>query len=72
VCSLVGDYAKEEEVVCELETEKITVSVKAPVSGTVTKHLFEEGQDVRKGEPLFEMVCSLPSLSFATLIAFCL
>lgn len=32
-----------------------TVSVRAQVSGTVTKVFFKEGQDVREGEPLFSV-----------------
>ncbi len=32
-----------------------TVSVKAQVSGMLAKVLFTEGQDVRKGQPLFEI-----------------
>jgi hypothetical protein len=66
-----------DEVVCVLETEKVTVDVKAPVAGIVTKYLFEVGSDIRKGQALFEMVralrCLFPPLfcfSFSDVVSF--
>jgi pyruvate dehydrogenase E2 component (dihydrolipoamide acetyltransferase) len=38
-----GDKVTAGEALLEIETEKITCEVEAPVSGTVTKLLFPEG-----------------------------
>jgi 2-oxoglutarate dehydrogenase E2 component (dihydrolipoamide succinyltransferase) len=51
----VGDFVKAEEVVGVLETEKVTVDVKAPVSGYITAIVKQPGEDVRKGDAVFEM-----------------
>jgi 2-oxoglutarate dehydrogenase E2 component (dihydrolipoamide succinyltransferase) len=51
----VGDFVRAEEVVGVLETEKVTVDVKAPVSGYITAITKQPGEDVRKGDAVFEM-----------------
>lgn len=41
-----GDYVKQDEMLCELETDKVSVEVPAPVSGTLTEILAPEGTTV--------------------------
>jgi len=50
-----GSFVKRDEIVCVLDTAKVAADVRAPTDGTVTKHLHKEGDEVRVGEPLFEM-----------------
>lgn len=52
----VGDSVTEDETVMEIETDKTSIPVPAPSSGTITELLVEEGQTVSPGEPLFIMV----------------
>lgn len=53
----VGDFVKQDEEVATIETDKIDVSVNAPMSGKITEFLVEEdttvsvGQDLLKIEP---------------------
>ncbi|SFS97607.1 2-oxoglutarate dehydrogenase E2 component [Sulfitobacter marinus] len=42
----VGDTVEADEMLCELETDKVSVEVPAPAAGTLTKILFEEGATV--------------------------
>ena len=39
-----GDLVVQDEMICELETDKVTVEVAAPVSGTLSLHKFQKGQ----------------------------
>ena len=41
-----GDYVKQDEMLCELETDKVSVEVPAPVSGTLTEIIAPEGATV--------------------------
>ncbi len=41
-----GDSVKQDEMLCELETDKVSVEVPAPVSGTLTEILAPEGATV--------------------------
>lgn len=41
-----GDFVKQDEMLCELETDKVSVEVPAPVSGTLTEILAPEGTTV--------------------------
>ncbi|KAG7385264.1 hypothetical protein PHYBOEH_009107 [Phytophthora boehmeriae] len=52
----VGDFAAEDEVVVVLETDKVSVDVRAPKAGTITSLLAEVDQTVEIGVPLFNMV----------------
>lgn len=49
-----GGFAKTDAIVCEMETDKVTVEIRAPFDGIVTKHLVEVSTDVRIGEPVFD------------------
>lgn len=41
-----GDFVKQDEMLCELETDKVSVEVPAPVSGVLTEILAAEGATV--------------------------
>src|ERR1043165_3935820 len=45
----VGDYVKRDETVLEIETDKATMEVPAPSSGTVASQLVKEGDTVKIG-----------------------
>lgn len=49
-----GDYAKEDEVLVEIETDKVTVEVRAPQAGVVKGYLAQEGAKVDVGSALVE------------------
>ncbi|POM73019.1 Dihydrolipoamide succinyltransferase [Phytophthora palmivora] len=51
-----GDYVAEDEVVVVLETDKVSVDVRAPKAGTITNTLADVDQTVEIGVPLFSMV----------------
>ncbi len=40
-----GDHVEEGEIIAEVETEKITNDLEAPVSGVISKILVEEGTE---------------------------
>jgi 2-oxoglutarate dehydrogenase E2 component (dihydrolipoamide succinyltransferase) len=48
----VGDTVAQDEMLCELETDKVSVEVPAPASGTLSKILAEEGATVEAGGKL--------------------
>eukprot|EP01095_Lingulamoeba_sp_RSL-Kostka_P004427 TRINITY_DN1564_c2_g1_i1.p1 TRINITY_DN1564_c2_g1~~TRINITY_DN1564_c2_g1_i1.p1 ORF type:complete len:446 (+),score=190.06 TRINITY_DN1564_c2_g1_i1:51-1388(+) len=48
-----GGFAEMDEVVCKIETDKVTNDIRAPSNGTVVKHLVEEGDVVNVGDDLF-------------------
>jgi 2-oxoglutarate dehydrogenase E2 component (dihydrolipoamide succinyltransferase) len=50
-----GDHVEADEMLCELETDKVSVEVPAPASGTLTKILAKEGDTVQAGGQLAEM-----------------
>ncbi|KAG8036782.1 hypothetical protein G9C98_004104 [Cotesia typhae] len=51
----VGDQVKEDEVVCEIETDKTSVPVPAPGSGVIKELFVKDGDTVKAGQKL----CSL-------------
>ncbi|WP_370047294.1 biotin/lipoyl-containing protein, partial [Salipiger sp.] len=51
----VGDSVEQDEMLCELETDKVSVEVPAPASGTLTEILAEEGATVDAGGKLAVM-----------------
>ncbi|XP_078473086.1 dihydrolipoyllysine-residue succinyltransferase component of 2-oxoglutarate dehydrogenase complex, mitochondrial isoform X1 [Lampetra planeri] len=51
----VGDFVKEDEVVCEIETDKTSIQVPAPTSGVIQELLVEDGGRVEAGNPLFKL-----------------
>ena len=48
----VGDTVEQDEMLCELETDKVSVEVPAPSAGTLTEILAEEGSTVEAGGKL--------------------
>ncbi|XP_033999368.1 dihydrolipoyllysine-residue succinyltransferase component of 2-oxoglutarate dehydrogenase complex, mitochondrial-like [Trematomus bernacchii] len=51
----VGDSVSEDEVVCEIETDKTSVQVPAPASGVIEELLVPDGEKVEAGMPLFKL-----------------
>ncbi|CAI5706086.1 hypothetical protein KXD40_009673 [Peronospora effusa] len=51
-----GEFVAEDDVVVVLETDKVSVDVRAPKSGTITNTMATVDQTVKIGEPLFQMV----------------
>ncbi|XP_053330548.1 dihydrolipoyllysine-residue succinyltransferase component of 2-oxoglutarate dehydrogenase complex, mitochondrial [Spea bombifrons] len=49
----VGDTVSEDEVVCEIETDKTSVQVPAPAAGVIEALLVPDGGKVEGGTPLF-------------------
>ncbi|MEL6644478.1 MAG: 2-oxoglutarate dehydrogenase complex dihydrolipoyllysine-residue succinyltransferase [Pseudomonadota bacterium] len=50
-----GDTVAQDEMLCELETDKVSVEVPAPAAGTLTEILAEEGATVEAGGKLAVM-----------------
>ncbi|WP_299838440.1 2-oxoglutarate dehydrogenase complex dihydrolipoyllysine-residue succinyltransferase [uncultured Jannaschia sp.] len=50
-----GDSVEADEMLCELETDKVSVEVPAPAAGTLTKIVAGEGETVAAGGKLAEM-----------------
>ncbi|MEM9756925.1 MAG: biotin/lipoyl-containing protein, partial [Pseudomonadota bacterium] len=51
----VGDTVEQDETLCELETDKVSVEVPAPAAGVLSKILAEEGATVEAGGKLAEI-----------------
>lgn len=51
----VGDIVNADQVLCEIETDKVTSEVTTAVSGTVTEVLIEEGDTVIVNQELFKI-----------------
>ncbi|KAK2878289.1 hypothetical protein Q8A67_019080 [Cirrhinus molitorella] len=51
----VGDTVSEDEVVCEIETDKTSVQVPSPASGVIEELLVPDGGKVEGGTPLFRL-----------------
>ncbi|KAM6915126.1 uncharacterized protein FYW49_010034 [Xenentodon cancila] len=51
----VGDSVTEDEVVCEIETDKTSVQVPAPSAGVIEELLVPDGGRVEGGTPLFKL-----------------
>ncbi|MDR1965898.1 MAG: lipoyl domain-containing protein [Synergistaceae bacterium] len=51
----VGDSVKKDEVLAEAATDKISVDIESPVSGTVVSLLAEEGDRVEVGQKIAEL-----------------
>jgi len=50
-----GDFVKTDQVVYDVETEKVNVEVKAPESGVIKKLYFKQGDKVDEGALIFEL-----------------
>ncbi|HZU23533.1 MAG TPA: dihydrolipoyllysine-residue acetyltransferase [Terriglobales bacterium] len=51
----VGDRIQKDQAIIELETDKATVEVPSPESGTVTEILARVGQKIKVGEPILTL-----------------
>uniref|UniRef100_A0A8C6NUD2 Dihydrolipoyllysine-residue succinyltransferase component of 2-oxoglutarate dehydrogenase complex, mitochondrial n=1 Tax=Nothobranchius furzeri TaxID=105023 RepID=A0A8C6NUD2_NOTFU len=51
----VGDAVSEDEVVCEIETDKTSVQVPSPAAGVIEELLVPDGGKVEGGTPLFKL-----------------
>ncbi|RZF47428.1 hypothetical protein LSTR_LSTR007355 [Laodelphax striatellus] len=51
----VGDSVVEDEVVCEIETDKTSVPVPSPGAGVITEIIVEDGTTVKAGQPIFKI-----------------
>uniref|UniRef100_H3C4W2 Dihydrolipoyllysine-residue succinyltransferase component of 2-oxoglutarate dehydrogenase complex, mitochondrial n=1 Tax=Tetraodon nigroviridis TaxID=99883 RepID=H3C4W2_TETNG len=51
----VGDTVTEDEVVCEIETDKTSVQVPSPAAGVIEELLVPDGGKVEGGTPLFKL-----------------
>merc|ERR1712088_227997 len=51
----VGDSVSEDEVLCEIETDKTSVPVPSPRSGVITELLVEDGSTVQPGAQLLKI-----------------
>ncbi|KAF1318798.1 Dihydrolipoyllysine-residue succinyltransferase component of 2-oxoglutarate dehydrogenase, partial [Globisporangium splendens] len=51
-----GDFVDVDEVVVVLETDKVSVDVRAPFAGTLAQHLAAIDDNVLVGAPLFQLV----------------
>uniref|UniRef100_A0A8C4R090 Dihydrolipoyllysine-residue succinyltransferase component of 2-oxoglutarate dehydrogenase complex, mitochondrial n=1 Tax=Eptatretus burgeri TaxID=7764 RepID=A0A8C4R090_EPTBU len=54
----VGDAVKEDEVVCEIETDKTSIQVPAPAAGILAEFLIPDGGKVETGVALFKLQLS--------------
>ncbi|PAV61812.1 hypothetical protein WR25_26345 [Diploscapter pachys] len=50
-----GDFVKEDELVAEIETDKTSVEVPAPQSGTIVELLVEDGSKVTAKQKLYKL-----------------
>ncbi|WP_373228609.1 dihydrolipoamide acetyltransferase family protein [Cohnella sp.] len=47
-----GDYVKEYEVLCELNTDKVNVEMPSPIEGTLIRILVQDGETADVGVPI--------------------
>ena len=50
VLKSVGDSVEVDEIICQIETDKVTIDVKAPVSGVLKEILVKEEDTVVVGQ----------------------
>ncbi|MEM0947002.1 MAG: 2-oxoglutarate dehydrogenase complex dihydrolipoyllysine-residue succinyltransferase [Pseudomonadota bacterium] len=62
----VGDTVAADEMLCELETDKVSVEVPAPAAGTLTELLAKEGDTVEAGGKLAVMTTGAGAAPAAT------
>ncbi|KAM4713122.1 dihydrolipoyllysine-residue succinyltransferase component of 2-oxoglutarate dehydrogenase complex, mitochondrial-like [Anableps anableps] len=62
----VGDTVAEDEVVCEVETDKTSVQVPTPVAGVIEELLIPDGGRVEPGTPLFKLRKGAPAAKAAS------
>eukprot|EP00357_Protocruzia_adherens_P017452 CAMPEP_0114978042 /NCGR_PEP_ID=MMETSP0216-20121206/3581_1 /TAXON_ID=223996 /ORGANISM="Protocruzia adherens, Strain Boccale" /LENGTH=427 /DNA_ID=CAMNT_0002339183 /DNA_START=42 /DNA_END=1325 /DNA_ORIENTATION=- len=50
-----GEFVDEDEVIAELETDKVNIELRAPEAGKLLKLFAEEGDVVRVGDDIYEL-----------------
>ena len=50
-----GETVEKDEVIVELETDKVTQEIYSPRKGTIKKIFFQEGQEVKIGETIVDL-----------------
>ena len=55
IAKKVGDYVAKEEMVAEIETDKVTIEAKSPEAGTITAIHVAVDQTVEVGKPFFSL-----------------
>lgn len=55
-----GDWVEQDETVANLETDKVTVQIKSPTQGVITKLFAKAGDTVAVGKPFFGIDPDLP------------
>jgi pyruvate/2-oxoglutarate dehydrogenase complex dihydrolipoamide acyltransferase (E2) component len=48
----VGDPLAVGDVLMEVETDKATVEVPSPIAGQIVERLFNEGDEIKTGDPI--------------------
>lgn len=51
----VGDYVDNDEIIAYVETDKITIDIRSPEQGILTKLFAKEGDNVEVGKPFYEI-----------------
>ena len=52
----VGDSVNEDETIIVLEAMKMETTIKTPISGKIKQIFTKNGDKVKSGDPLFEVV----------------
>lgn len=51
----VGKFYDEDEIICNVESDKVTVDIRAPKAGTLVEILVEDGATVNVGDKIFTL-----------------
>ena len=51
----VGDTVEADEVIVIIETDKVSVDIRAPAAGKITSQLVKEGDTIKVGDSLAEI-----------------
>ena len=62
----VGDAVKADELICELETDKVTLEVNAPSNGVISALSVKEGDNVKVGDLIASMQSGVSAVDVAT------
>lgn len=50
-----GQWVDQDETVANIETDKVTVQIKSPNAGLITKLHVKQGENLNVGKPLFDI-----------------
>lgn len=50
-----GDWVEQDETVANVETDKVTVEIKSPNAGVISKFHVKEGDSLNVGKPFFDV-----------------